>query len=221
MNAPTRAHRCYGYPLLGGAPSVRASAGDAQTVPHHWDAGPTSALPLDRPYTRAGVRYTHRMRWYLDRVEGTSRKAALAAIGQVLHDPRAWGRAGVAFVRTTKREEAQILLRVIPQDTTVCGRGAAGCWSSSGAAGEPPVAEIGAEYVGNPVAFATILGMELCGHGCFHLLDMYNPAHQPYLGAMGTWGQAQAVGGFPTDAEITAARTWLDGKTDPRYIHDD
>lgn len=217
--------RRFGYPRGGPGPRPDGAqtrpAGTPNETPHFWDAGPGAARPLTRPYTYRGVRYTHEVRWYLDRVEEASRWRALTAIWRVLRDPRGWRRAGLRFARTYRRADADILLRVLPQDTTVCGPGAAGCWSWSGVPGEVSIAEVGVEYLGDPVAFATILGMELVGHGAVHALDMYNPRHQPYRGSLGTWEEARAVGGMPTDAEVAAVRAWLAGRADPATIHED
>ncbi len=197
-------------------PERRAAPGQVvNTVPHHWQN--CALKPLAKPFTRGGVRFTHRMPWYLDKVEGCTRSVALKAIYGMLKNPKGWIRSGVQFVRVFKPADAQMMVRVIPQDTTVCGKGAAGCWSWDGAG--LPVAEVGVEYVNDPVSFATVLGMELCGHGTFNMLDMYNVKHQPYAGSMGTWQQAAVTNGLPSDDEVADARRWLAGQT--ANIHDD
>lgn len=187
------------------APALAAPDG----LPHHWLQGPQNVEPAGRGW---------RFRWYLDRVDGADRRAATRAIYAVLRDPRSWERSGVRFVRTFDRRRAHVLLRIVRSGQTACGSNAAGCYSEDGAS--TPSAEIDASYLGDPVAFATVLGMELCGHACFRMLDMYTAAHQPtYNGVMGTWEQARALGGFPSDLEIEAAREWLRGRA--RWIHDD
>lgn len=213
--------RRYGYPRETPGPRPAAGGRAPGDTPHCWDAGPGPARPLARPYARGGVRYTHRLRWCLDRVAGTTRTRAARQVAGVLAAPGGWRRAGLVCTRVWRPADADILVRVIPRDTTACGPGAAGCWSWDGVPGEPAVAEIGVEYLDDPVAFATIANMEIVGHGVGHFLDMYNPQHQPYRGSLGTWEQARTVGGFPTAEEIDALRLWLQGKTDPRLIHDD
>lgn len=194
---------------------------DVNHTPHHWQQGPADVTRLARPFTirdSAGTprRMTHRFRWYLDRVEGTTRAEALRRIYQVLRHPRSWERSGVAFTRTFDRNAAHIWLRVIPSNTTRCGPGSAGCYSFY--PGQTPLVEVGVEYINNPNVFAVILGMELA-HAAFRVADMYTPQHQPYLGVLGTWSQAKAVGYYPIDDEITASRLWLEGRA--RYVDDD
>ena len=184
-------------------------------TPHHWRQGPMDVRPAARPfYVRASDgtyrRMTHRFSWYLDRVEGTTTANALRSVYACLRHPRSWERSGVAFVRTFDREAANIWLRIIPADETRCGPGSAGCYSYGFEA--RPVAEVGVEYINRPDAFAVILGMELAAHGCFRMDDMYAQVHQPYVGVLGTWSQAKAVGYYPTDDEINDAKLWLQGR---------
>lgn len=195
---------------------------DVNHTPHHWQQGPMDVQRAASPFTirdsdGASRRMTHRFRWYLDRVEGTTRDVALRAIYAHLRHPRSWERSGVAFVRTFDKSAANIWLRIIPADTTMCGPGSAGCWSSGYE--DKPVAEVGVEYIARPDAFAVILGMELAGHGMARCVDHYNPIHQPYLGVLGTWPQARAVGYYPSDEEIASVKLWLQGRAE--FIHDD
>lgn len=197
-------------------PTTPAAA--AGTAPHHWQQGPADVHPV-KPFTNGGRRYAWKFYWCLDKVVGTSRSAALRGIYSVINAPQGWARAGVRWVRTMDPAKADILVRVIPQDTSVCGPGSAGCysWGSSG----KPVAEIGVESLGNPFELRVVLGMELCGHGTFRMADGYLKVHQPYVGVLGTWDQARAVDGYPTDEEIAGAQQWLKGQTPPELIHED
>lgn len=55
--------------------------------------------------------------------------------------------------------------------------------------------------------------MELAGHGCFRMWDMYLADHEPYpLGVMGGWAAAMANSGLPTPVEIERAKAWLQGQ---------
>jgi len=196
---------------------------DPTRTPHHWLQGPQDVTPV-RPFTArdsAGtpLRFAYRFRWLLERVEGTTRREAVRAIYAVLRHPRSWERAGVRFVRTFAREDAHILVRVIPADRTVCGPGSAGCYSWGYEPDGKPVAEIGVEYLPWSESLAVILGMELCAHGAFRAADMYSPAHQPYEGVLGDWAAAARAGYYPTDAEIADAREWLAGRAP--FIHDE
>lgn len=212
--------RCHGYPVPEHAPRFVAAAGANPNPLHFWTRGPQDVVPV-KPFTLGGQRFQWKFSWFLERVEGVSRRAALRAIYQVLRDPRSWERVGVRWVRTMDRARANIVVRVIPMATTVCGPGAAGCYSSGYEADGKPVAELGVEYLGKP-EFAELVNMELCGHGTFRALDMYNPIHQPYVGGcMGTWSDARPYGYYPSETEIAAVKAWLAGETEARYIHDD
>lgn len=188
--------------------------------PHFWERGPGALARLPRPIYARGRRIEWRFRWFLNVVEGTSRAVAARSIYAVLRHQRSWERAGVVWSRTYDRAVADAWVNVLPMDKTACGPGAAGCYSW-GYAEHPPLVEIGVEYVGDAAAWATILNMELCGHATFKALDMYNPAHQPYAGSLGTWSEALKVSGYPTDTEIAAARQWLRGETPAELLHED
>lgn len=201
---------------------VASMSPDVNHTPHHWKQGPLDVARIARPvYMRTTEgryrRATHRFTWYLDRVDGTTKANALRAIYAHLRHPRSWERSGVVFTRTFDRDAANIWLRVIPKDTTRCGPGSAGCYSYGYEA--KPVAEVGVEYVDRPDAFAVILGMELAGHGCFRAADMYTPSNQPYVGVLGDWRAAKAVGYYPTDEEINDAKLWLQGRAP--FVHRD
>lgn len=180
-------------------------------MPHHWEQGPQDVQRVPK-FWIAKREYQWKFRWYLDKVEGCSRPTAIAAIYTVLRHPLSWERTGVRWVRTPYRERANILVNVVPQDTTACGPGSAGCysWGRYG----PPTAAVGVEHIYNPQKFAELVNMELCGHGTFRMLDMYNAVHQqePYEGVMGTWSDAAKTAYFPSDTEIAAAQLWLQGR---------
>ncbi len=195
------------------------------SVPHFWREGPVTVRPLATPRLvrmRNGKRMaaTHEVPWFLDRVKGATRRQALRRLYDVLLDPQGWIQAGIHWRRVMTREEATILVRVIPQDTSVCGPGSAGCYSYGYEPDGKPVAENGVEAIDRAGAWDIIVGMELCGHGSVKMEDMYTPDHvQGYVGSMGTWEAAKQVGFRPTKAEITAAKQWLAGTLDPALVH--
>lgn len=187
-------------------------------LPHHWAQGPADVRPV-RPFNERGHRFEWKFYWYLDKVEGTSRRQALTGIYQVLHHPLSWERTGVKWVRTYLPWRANVRLRVIPRDATVCGPGSGGCYSWGG--GRTPLAEVGVEYMGTP-AFAEILNMELCGHGTFRMHDLYIDHPEladTYTGVMGTWGQAAKASYYPSDGDIEGARLWLEGRAPNVHDH--
>ena len=205
--------------------TMRSAGGEHEgDPPHFWPGGPVTwrRLPAPRQVrARDGKRYRvdYQVPWYLDRVAGVSRNKALTRLYDVLLHPNGWLRAGVHWRRVTSRAEATMLVRVIPQDETVCGPGSAGCWSWGYEPDGKPVAEMGVESIDNAGAWLVITGMEVCGHGTFNMADHYTPEHQPYRGSLGTWQSAAAVGFLPTKAELAAARDWLTGTVDPVRVH--
>lgn len=191
--------------------------------PHFFSRrAPAQAQTLSKP-ERVKLRdggsatVTHRCLWYLGEVHGMSRRDAFRRINDVLLDPNGWVRTGVHFRRVNDETQAHAVVSVVAPGTTVCGRGAAGCasWGGDGA----PLAEVASDLAGNAGAWRMVVAMELPGHLVFALDDMYLPQHQPYDGSMGTWAAAKARGYYPSDAEIEAAKAWLAGATDPRYVH--
>lgn len=183
---------------------------------HHWEQGPG-----DVHRVKGSKQYPWKFWWYLDSViplpgQSLSRKSVLRTMYSVLNHPRSWERSGVQFVRTMSRAKADILVRFGPAGNSVCGSGAAGCFSWKGG---KKLAYIGVEYAAWPEAMIYIIGMELCGHGTFSMLDHYNPVHQPYTGSMGSWDDAAKGGYFPTDTEIQCAKAWLRGEA--VHIHMD
>lgn len=192
-------------------------------VPHFWHGAPQTAYPIPprrvRMRNAKTQRCTHEVRWYLDRVEGVSAQKALRRLYDVLLDPDGWIQAGIHFRRVFSRDEATILVRVIPQNTSVCGPGSAGCFSYGYEPDGKPVAENGVEAIDQDGPWHVIVGMELCGHGAVSMEDMYTPDHQPYVGSMGTWAACAQVGYHPTRAEIEATRQKLAGTLDPALVH--
>lgn len=41
------------------------------------------------------------------------------------------------------------------------------------------------------------------------------------MSVLGTWAEARAVNGYPSDEEIAGAQQWLRGETPAAAIHDD
>lgn len=196
----------------------------AEMVPLHFFEAPSAKnLPTTitprRVRLRDGTyqRCTREYQWFLDRVEGTTKARALTKIYDVLLHPRSWIRSGVHWKRVMDPAQAQVLVRVIPQDTTVCGPGAAGCYSWGG--GRPPAAEMGVEYIDRPGPFAALTNMELLGHGTFKADDMYFAVHLPYAGVMGTWEAMARAGYYPTDQEVADTVAWMEGRIPGDRIH--
>lgn len=204
------------------AGGARAS-GDSTPL-HFFAPGPADVRPVRRHRIRLrdgttrAVTWT--MPWYLDRVEGTTRATALRRLYDVLLAPQGWTRAGVHWARVTRREDAAVIVRVIPQDTTACGPGSAGCYSWGYEPDGKPVAEIGVEYIDRPGPWAALVQMELCGHGTVRADDQYTRVHQPYrCGVMGDWPAVACAGYMPTPAEIEASIQWLRGETPADRVH--
>lgn len=222
-NTPERG--CHGVPLPPDdamlATYEQGGMRGAEPVPLHFFAkGPLDVQPVRPKYVRLRdrtyQRCTWEFRWYLDRIEGVGYRTALGRLYDVLLAPNGWIQAGVHWKRVWSRDDADILVRVIPQDETVCGPGAAGCYSWGRGT---PVAEMGVEYVDRPGPFAALVGMELQGHGTFRSDDMYWAIHLPYTGVMGSWSAMAAAGYMPTDQEIADSVTWLNGQTPADRVH--
>jgi len=192
----------------------------ADSVVHHWQQGPADVKKV-KPYKHHGFRVTHEFRFYVDRVEGVGRKFFLRRLYQVFHDQRSWCRSGVRWIRTMDPAKAQILLRVVPDGHTVCGPGAAGCYSWGG--GKPPAAEIEAQYVSDDGMFPRLVWMELAGHGTFRMFDHYAGSGHDASAYHGVMGNGQdplhASHSWPTDREIEWSKRWLKGETPPEYVH--
>ena len=107
-------------------------------------------------------------------------------------------------------------MRFGPANESACGAGSAGCYWWT-AVGDPTgkgyyVAYIGIDWIDDMAAMRYIVNMEVAGHGCFRMLDMYNPVHQPYTGSMGSWTDAAKSDYWPTQKEIVSAKAWLKGE---------
>ncbi len=197
-----------------------------EPVPLHFfdGPGPMNLHPI-KPKAitlRDGQRrqVTWEFRWFLDTVEGVSRTKALSRIYDVLLASNGWTRAGVHWKRVTSRAAADILVRVIPQDKTVCGVGSAGCYSWGYEPDGKPVAEVGVEYIERNGPWAALINMELLGHGTFRADDQYFAVHMPYpYGVMGNWSAMAAAGYMPTAAEVADTVTWLRGETPGDRLH--
>lgn len=197
----------------------------ASSYPLHFFArGPKDVRSIPKRYIRrrdgGAFTCTYEFRWFLDRVEGTTRAKAITRLYDVLLAPNSWSRAGVHWKRVMDRAQADIIVRVIPQDATVCGPGSAGCYSWGYEADGKPVAEIGVEHIDRPGPWASLVNMELIGHGTFRADDQYLAVHQPYVGGvMGTWADMARASFYPTDQEVEDSKTWLKGETPPDRIH--
>lgn len=213
--------RAVPFPPAGLPRGMRARGDEpAGDPPHFFRGNATTFAALDRPRRvrlRDGstIRATHEVRWFLDRVRGVGRREALRRLYDVLLHPAGWTRAGVHFRRVSRREEATLLVRVIPSAETACGKGAAGCYSWGDGL---PVAEVGVELIGDEGPWQVVVGMEVCAHP-LSMDDMYTREHQPYRGVLGGWEGAAAVGFVPTRAETGGMREWAAGTVDPRRVH--
>ncbi len=214
-----------GMPPLASPALPRAIAGAVPhgDPPHFWKDGPSSvrAIPPRRVRTRGGayVTCTWEQRWYLDKVSGTTTQKAIQRLYDVLLRPDGWIRTGIHFKRVTALENATMIVRVIPANETVCGKGSLGCYSYGYHPSGKPMAENGVEIIDQDGPWNIVVGMEVCGHGAVKMEDMYTPDHQPYLGSMGNWESCAKVGYKPTQAEIDGARAWLAKTLDASRVH--
>lgn len=191
----------------------------------HFFAGPGPGRIVQRLATPAQVTTSDgktvvcpwEVRWRLDRAIGVDRATAVKQFMAVLTDAKGWIRAGVHWRQVKGSEPADVLVRVLPGDQTVCGRGAAGCFSTGRGL---PAVECGVELIGRPGPWRAVVGMETA-HAAYAVADMYFPQHQPYRGSLGTWPEMAAVNFYPTDEEVRACVEWLAGKTPPALIHED
>ena len=202
---------------------LTAAAVPTGDPPHFWRGDPVTWHRLPKPKrvrARNGKTLPARyeVRWYLDRVAGTTRPTAVKRLYDVLLNPDGWLRAGVHWRRVARRADADLLVRVIPADQTVCGPGSAGCFSFGFEPDGKPCAENGVEYLDNDPVWQVVVGMEVCAHP-LSAEDMYDARHQPYLGVLGTWQAAARVGYVPTREEVACVRQFLDGTIDPRLVH--
>lgn len=225
----TSDHGSHGVPsppsdeVLAGyaAGGVRGS----EPIPLHFFAkGPMDVRKVPRKRVRRFGSATwhvcdYEFRWFLDIVKGVSRAKALTRIYDVVLADNGWIQAGVHWKRVMDRAQADIIIRVLPEDETVCGPGAAGCYSWGYEPDRKPVAEMGVEYIERPGPWAALTNMELCGHGTFRGDDMYFAVHLPYVGVMGNWEAMARANYQPTGQEITDTVTWLQGQTPPDRIH--
>lgn len=193
------------------------------TPPHFWARGPLDVTRLPQPRQvrlRDGTRRTveWEVKWFLDRVSGTDRSTASKRLYDVFLHPDGWTRAGVRWRRTTDRAAAHIVIRVIPQDETVCGPGSAGCYSWGYEADGKAVAEMGVEHIDREGPWRVISGMECCGHGTFRIHDGYIN-HPNYQGVMGDWKSTTLFGYSPSNEEIEGAKVWLAGQAPAALVH--
>ena len=191
------------------------------TSPHHWAQGPMDVRviqPVDIPGTDRVAFWV--FNYWIENVlavAGIVPKVLGERVDWVLNQaPLAWSRTGVLFHRVHRVEDAQIVLRFsddppVGWPELAWGPG----WYYHDAKLGKNVAQVTAkpEYFNDPPSLAYYVGMELAGHGCFRMWDMYIPEHSPYpVGGMGDFAAAMVNGGYPSEAEIAAAKLWLGGE---------
>ena len=184
-------------------------------IPHHWSQGPMDVEPLNAARTR------WQFRWWLEPGEhvgalGQPNSASDDYIARnvdfVLNQvPGTWGkRTGVQFVQVGRLQAAHITLRIsnaIPPGATMWAPG----WNFTDAQGRN-IAQISPSMLyANTLLLLYVVGMEMVGHGCFRMHDMYTPNHSPYVGAMGNWHPADPYTALPSDDEAEDAQLWLQG----------
>jgi len=192
-------------------------------LPHHWVQGPQDVTQLHAPIEVFEKRFTHQFTWMLDDTRATrsmrpsAREDFRYQVNYTLNlHGLGWHRTGVHFSEVFDRNKAHVLLRIgddIPPgaDPPVWAPG----WHYWD--GNKAIAQITAraDYLGGYSAwspgFVYILGMELAGHACFRMWDMYTLPHLPYTGAMGGWVEAMKTRGYPTQLEIDSGKAWLQG----------
>lgn len=188
---------------------------------HHWAQGPLDVEPLDPERTQ------WEFCWYLetpDAVPNVSAGILSDAIDFLLNRlPQGWHRSGVHFRQVDHIAEAHIVLRFTdasPPDWPDLPWSPG--WYYHDSRINKNVAQVTPrrEYFDHTTSLAYIVGMELAGHGCFRMWDMYISEHEPYpLGSMGGWAAALANNGFPTDLEIECAKAWLEGAAVQIHSH--
>lgn len=186
-------------------------------TPHHWINGPQDVEPLNQARTR------WQFRWWLEpsaHVDIIGEDDIAYWVDVLLNKiERSWGaRTGVQFVQV-RQELAHITFR-FSNDIPPGATGWAAGWNYQEAGHNIAQISPNGSVLGNPYLFAHLLGMELVGHGCFRMHDMYTEPHGGalYRGAMGLWHPALAdVMAFPSDDEITSAKLWLQGKAE--FVH--
>jgi len=197
---------------------------------HHWAQGPQDVTLLYAPITYFERNWTHQFTWCLEDTQ------AVKAMGKAGRDNlryavnytlnlhgQSWSRSGVYFSEVQDREKAHIILRV--SDDKVLGPDGL-AWAAGWYYHEhgDAIAQITAQperlggYSAFYPGFAYVLGMEIAGHGCFRMHDMYTLPHIPYTGAMGGWDEAMKSQGYPTQLEIDCAKAWLAGTA--AHVHD-
>jgi hypothetical protein len=170
---------------------------------------------------RARTRW--QFRWFLeggiDGVDETDDHIA-ASVDFVLR--QGWAKTGVEFVQVGSLAVAHIVLRLTDAAPPAWpnipwGPG----WYYRDDSINKNVAQVSArpEYFRESRKWAYLVGMEMVGHGCFRMWDMYTAEHAPYLlGVMGDWEAALANSGLPTPTEIECAKAWL--RSEAVHVHD-
>ena len=187
----------------------------ADQIVHHWVQGPMDV----RRIQPVDIEGTDRIAFWVFNYWIENVLAVPGVIPHVLGErvdwvlnraPLAWSRTGVLFHRVHRVEDAQIVLRFSDAPPTgwpdlAWGPG----WYYRDDIIGKNVAQVTTkpEYFNHAESLAYYLGMELAGHGCFRMWDMYTAAHAPYLeGIMGDYSAALVNGGYPSTLEIEAAK---------------
>ena len=194
---------------------------------HHWTQGPRDVVPLYAPIRYWEKRWEWQFCWYLetpDAFPGVSGEELAEKVHYTLNmHGLGWRRSGVFFSQVDSIEKAHIVLRFTdsPPPDYPNMTGFLGVYYADRGIGKN-VSQVTArrEHFDNPTTFAYILGMELAGHGCFRMWDMYISEHEPYLlGSMGGWAAAERSFGFPSETEIQCAKAWLKGQAVHVHSH--
>ena len=159
-------------------------------------------------------------RWWLESppsIPGFSTEDILKKVAFILDGaPLSWGvKTGVRFRQVQTMDEADIVLRITVGPPPGLPRFTGPGWYYFDPNIQKAVAQVTDQpfYWEHPWIMNYILGMELVGHGCFRMWDMYIPEHEPYLrGSMGGFTAAEAAQGWPSDLEAWCGNEWLGGR---------
>ena len=206
---------------------MELAALEADGLVHHWVQGPRDVVPLYAPIRFWEVRFDWQFCWFLetpDAIPGVSSEELAYKVNYTLNvHGLGWHRSGVHFSQIDTMDRAQIVLRFtdrppppFPDMTNFLGA----YYYDPGIGKNVAQVTAGRGYFDTPSVFAYILGMELAGHGCFRMWDMYIPEHEPYpSGSMGGYEAAMKSWGFPSELEIESAKAWLQGKAIHVHSH--
>ena len=204
-----------------------ATTATSDGLVHHWRQGPADLVRLYAPITYWEKRWEWQFCYFLETptaILGVSPEDLRAQIHYTLNmHGLSWSRSGVYFSEVQDIAKAQIVLRFTDAAPAQWPdlAGFSGLYYHDPAIGKnvAQVTNQRAVFDDGPL-FAYILGMELAGHGCFRIWDMYTAEHSPYPeGAMGSHAAAIVNFGYPSLAEIAGTKLWLLGD-DAVQVHD-